>query len=118
MTTRPRRRHLVEDFVAVRLDDARKAAGSRRRLRTIDHVSVQLPTGETATVRIVCVPASFNGVQPMLECPRCKRRCRSLRIAGSDLLCLTCLGILFHAKFRSQALPRQTVVVGAAEPVQ
>lgn len=114
MATRPRKRHLVEDYGVVRLDDVRRAAGSRRRLRTIDQVSVQLPTGEEVVVRLVRAPADFGGMQSMMECPRCKRRCRSLRMAGGGLVCLVCLGTLFHAKFRSQAVPRRAVVLGAA----
>jgi hypothetical protein len=42
------------------------------------------------SVSVVQLPCHFGGTRPMLRCPRCYRRCRSLYLYGARFICRTC----------------------------
>ena len=41
-------------------------------------------------VSVTRLPCNFGGTQPMLRCPRCYRRCRSLYLYSTRFICRTC----------------------------
>lgn len=70
--TRAAPRQLMENFAPViTIDDARVAAGGRRRLRTTEAFDVTLEDGRVVEVRLNRRPWTFDSQRVFLVCPTC-----------------------------------------------
>ena len=70
-----------EDYpVALTLEDARVAAGGRRKLRSAtEGLAVLLPDGREVHVGVTLLPWYFHGMRAFLACPECGRAVTVLR---------------------------------------
>ncbi len=98
-------RYLVEDFTPVHLDDLRRAAGGRKRLRALDSCLVRLPGGEEVEVSLTRRQANLGGEFALMLCPACNRACCVLRMIPGGLVCVECLRARYSVKYRSQVRP-------------